>query len=109
MPGLLSGTAVVYVTGDDALAPLVAAALSARGVPARAVDVKELASGEVKLADVEAVFLQNECAERDELKAKLEKRFHVAAHFSNGDLFFPGEAKKPPKASKQSKRRKRKE
>ena len=74
--------------------------------PARAVDVKTLAFDE-KLPGVAAIFLQNDCPERDELKSKLGKRFHVVAHYGNGDLFFPGEARKPPKASKASKPKRR--
>ena len=80
----------------------------AREKPGRDVDLKHVSSDGAALPRVEAIFLQENCTELAGMKEPISKQFHVAAHFSNGDLFLPGKAGKPPKAAKRSKRSKRK-
>jgi hypothetical protein len=76
--------------------------------PNAPLDVDSLLSDPAATASrVEAIFIQNECKEYSDASDKLEKHFHVAGHWSNGDLWLPGAAPKPPKPPTRSKRSKR--
>lgn len=99
---LILGCRDPYVSAYHRVADL------AREKPGRPVDPKELLADGAKLTDIEAIFLQEDCADLKDAKQKLETQFHIAAHFGNGDLYFPGKAPKQAKESKRAKRSKRK-
>jgi hypothetical protein len=82
--------------------------LLGRKKPSAPLDVDGLLSDAAATASrVEAIFIQDECKDYSDASDKLEKHFHVAGHWSNGDLWLPGAPTKPPKQPTRSKRSKR--
>ncbi len=75
--------------------------------PRRPVSPKELLADEKKPPVVDAILVQGECGEFDDVRAKLVKHFHVASAYWKDEIFVPGAERKASKKSAKPKRRKR--
>lgn len=94
------GEVIVLACGDPFESGHYRVAELARDEPGRPVDLERLFAAGVDVSGVEAIFLQDDCPKLKGLGEKIEKQFHRAAQFGNGQLFLAGKPTTPAKASK---------